>query len=151
MIFVDAIRLAIITLLIVSSLNAQLPSANQKRAPRLEDYPVSDGYNGSPAPLKLTKLDEMQIRERLTDYSKRVANFAGHYEFVMWGCGTNCTAGAIVDLKTGAVHSAPLSEKTKWLPGWERWGICARSWPESIDHPDMPPAIPWQFRAESRL
>jgi hypothetical protein len=49
------------------------------------------------------------------------------------------------------VYSAPLHEKTKWLSGFERWGVCPADWPESIDHPDMPPAIPSQFRADSRL
>jgi hypothetical protein len=33
-------------------------------------------------------------------------NFAGHYCFVYWGCGSNCQDGAVVDLKTGIVYPA---------------------------------------------
>ena len=31
-------------------------------------------------------------------------NFAGHYVLATWGCGTQCTQVAIVDLKTGFVY-----------------------------------------------
>lgn len=33
-------------------------------------------------------------------------NFAGHYCFVYWGCGSNCQNSAVVDLKTGTVYPA---------------------------------------------
>jgi len=31
-------------------------------------------------------------------------NFAGHYCFVWWGCGSNCQNSAIVDTKTGIIY-----------------------------------------------
>lgn len=31
-------------------------------------------------------------------------NFAGHYCFVYWGCGSNCQDSAVVDLITGIVY-----------------------------------------------
>lgn len=31
-------------------------------------------------------------------------NFAGHYCFVYWGCGSPCKSSAVVDLKTGIVY-----------------------------------------------
>jgi len=33
-------------------------------------------------------------------------NFAGHYCFVYWGCGSECQDAAIVDLKKGIVYHA---------------------------------------------
>ena len=33
-------------------------------------------------------------------------NFGGHYCFAYWGCGSNCQAAAVVDLKTGLIYDA---------------------------------------------
>lgn len=33
-------------------------------------------------------------------------NFAGHYCFVYWGCGSECQDAAVVDLNTGVVYPA---------------------------------------------
>ncbi len=32
-------------------------------------------------------------------------NFAGHYSFVYWGCGSPCQMSAVVDLKTGIIYA----------------------------------------------
>lgn len=37
-------------------------------------------------------------------------NFAGHYCFVFWGCGSPCKLSAVVDMKTGKVYDGPTSE-----------------------------------------
>lgn len=75
-------------------------------------------YKGKPAPLKLrgNKLAEMyRTTIRDTYYSKKEMvewhgatglNFAGHYCFVYWGCGSDCQDAAIVDLKSGVVYQA---------------------------------------------
>jgi len=34
-------------------------------------------------------------------------NFAGHYCFAYWGCGSPCQMSAVVDLKTGLVYDGP--------------------------------------------
>jgi len=44
------------------------------------------------------------------DYKQNGVNFAGHYSFVYWGCGSPCTGCAIVDVKTGKVYLGPDSE-----------------------------------------
>jgi hypothetical protein len=36
-------------------------------------------------------------------------NFAGNYRVVLWGCGTSCESGAIVDAATGRVYDLPMS------------------------------------------
>jgi len=43
------------------------------------------------------------------NYKQNGVNFAGHYSFVFWGCGSPCTGCVIVDLKTGKVYSGPDS------------------------------------------
>lgn len=36
-------------------------------------------------------------------------NFAGHYCFAYWGCGSPCQQAAIVDVRTGIVYDAPAA------------------------------------------
>jgi len=38
---------------------------------------------------------------------RRGVNFAGHYVFVEWSCGTNCQQSAVVDAITGRVYPGP--------------------------------------------
>jgi hypothetical protein len=86
--------------------------------PRFEDYPVREKWNGPPAPLKLSTRSERMFRTRLTNAAKESPDFAGHYRFAGWGCGSACAAGAIIDLETGLVYPPPLAgAKT----GWGRW------------------------------
>jgi hypothetical protein len=40
-------------------------------------------------------------------FSQDHANFAGHYSFVYWGCGTTCQSSSIIDRKTGKVYDSP--------------------------------------------
>lgn len=47
--------------------------------------------------------------------------FAGRFREAGWGCGSNCGAGAFIDLSTGRVYPPPLSSKGE---GWERWMYC---------------------------
>jgi hypothetical protein len=110
------------------------------QVPRFQDYLVNEVFGGPAAPLKIPRTAGSDVRAKLPENSSRKPNFAGHYEFVTWGCGTNCTAGAVVDLKTGDVYSPPLTERTEWLPEYRGWGICAQSWDG-----------PWEVRVDSRL
>src|SRR5260370_19211498 len=79
------------------------------RIPRFEDYPVAEVWHAPPAPLKLTSRSERLYRTRLTDASKEAPNFAGHYRFVIWGCGSECISCALIDLQNGKAISPPLS------------------------------------------
>jgi len=78
------------------------------------------------------------FRTRLSDAAKEPANFGGHYRFTVWGCGSNCAAGAVIDLRTGSVFPPPLGGKES---GWDRW----------IISPGMLEGSGIDFRTESRL
>lgn len=45
------------------------------------------------------------------DYKKNGLNFAGHYSFIQWGCGSPCQMSAIVDILTGKVYDGPTAAK----------------------------------------
>ncbi|MFM9027820.1 MAG: hypothetical protein ACKOQ6_07465 [Bacteroidota bacterium] len=48
------------------------------------------------------------FRTRLREgYENPQANFAGHYTFVEWGCGTTCYQSMIIDRKTGKIYDGP--------------------------------------------
>jgi len=107
--------------------------------PRFEDYPVTETWHDTPAPVKLTTASERLFRTNLTNAAKEQPNFAGHYRITYWGCGSNCSAGALVDLQTGDVFPPPLA-KPKGA-GWERWIMCTASFEGADD----------EFRLGSRL
>lgn len=47
---------------------------------------------------------QTRIRE---GYSADTANFAGHYSFVYWGCGSPCLNSVLIDRKTGKIYDSP--------------------------------------------
>lgn len=55
----------------------------------------------------ITRVYRTRISE---DYKQNGVNFAGHYSFTYWGCGSPCAGCAIVDVKTGKVYLGPDSE-----------------------------------------
>jgi len=80
-------------------------------APAFNDYAVKDTYDGTMAKVKLypctyARRYRTAIRET---YQAEKVNFAGHYCFVYWGCGSPCKMAAIVDATTGMVYEAPYS------------------------------------------
>ncbi len=90
--------------------------------PRFEDYPVIETWQGPAASVKITSSSERLFRNQLTEAGKESPNFAGHYRFTDWGCGTRCSAGAVLNLKTGRISAPPLAKKAS---GWEHWIFCA--------------------------
>lgn len=50
-----------------------------------------------------------RIREALTEAAEGRPNFAGRYRLAAWGCGSGCTAGAILDKETGRVTELPFA------------------------------------------
>lgn len=60
----------------------------------------------------LTSKPERRFRTRLLEAAKEQPNFAGHYRVTIWGCGSECASGAVIDLATGQVIAPPLSENT---------------------------------------
>lgn len=52
----------------------------------------------------------VRFKSRITEaYKADSANFAGHYTFVFWGCGSPCASSVIIDRTTGRVYDGPGS------------------------------------------
>lgn len=82
----------------------------QQPPPRFEDYPSATDWQGSASALKLTNRSERLFRTRLLEASNQPPNFASHYRWTVWGCGSNCMSGAVVDLATGQVIAPPMAK-----------------------------------------
>jgi len=104
--------------------------------PRFEDFPVTGSWGHARAILKLTTPSERMFRTNLENAAKEPPNFAGHYRIAYWGCGSNCSAGAMIDLQTGYVFPLPLAKAGG--TGWERWIMCTAAFEGATDefHPD---------------
>jgi hypothetical protein len=44
-----------------------------------------------------------KFRTNLRNAAKEGVNFGGHYILTTWGCGTNCSQGAVIDARNGRV------------------------------------------------
>jgi hypothetical protein len=73
-----------------------------------------------PSSVKFNLRSERMFKTRLTEAARGAPNFAGKLRSAVWGCGSNCAAGAFIDLETGIVYAQPLAKGTR---GWERWMI----------------------------
>src|SRR5690242_7254065 len=80
-----------------------------RHRPRLEDFLVVENWIPPAAPLKLPLRSERMFQTQLVNAAKERPNFAGHYRFTYWGCGSFCSAAALVDLQTGDVFPPPLA------------------------------------------
>lgn len=78
-----------------------------RAAPEFRDYPVTRTFNGTNAAVRLASPAERKFRTMLTQGASNKPNFAGDYILVMWGCGSGCADGAVIDPGSGKVH---------WLP-----------------------------------
>ena len=63
----------------------------------------------SPINLKSNRTARVYKTRISESYKQNGVNFAGHYSFVYWGCGSPCTGCAIIDVRTGKVYSGPDS------------------------------------------
>ena len=92
---------SVIFLLVVLGLGVS--ASAQTRLPGFDQYPAkvervrakSINFKGNP--------DAHRYRAVLTDALKHGVDFGGHYIIAIWGCGTACTAGGIIDARTGDV------------------------------------------------
>ena len=74
-------------------------------------YTVKSIYSGKIARVNFKSNPTARVyRTRISkEYKQNGVNFAGHYSFAYWGCGSPCTGCAIVDVKTGEVYLGPDS------------------------------------------
>jgi hypothetical protein len=74
--------------------------------PQFGDFPSATGFKGPAISPRLAGSDR-QFRTQLLSAGKEPPNFAGHYRFAIWGCGSECVSGAVIDLATGEVIHPP--------------------------------------------
>lgn len=106
---------------------------------KFADY-LPDGYlNGSAKSPDFDGRDKdyRTFRTRIRTGVAEGVNFAGHYAFVVIGCGTECLFASVVDLRTGQVFDFPYGGeenyqmkllfspdsrlvKVRWKGDWER-------------------------------
>lgn len=92
-----------------------------KSVPKFDNYPVTETWQRAAAPVQLTSRSERLFRTQLREAALKAPDFAGHYRFAIWGCGTRCVGGALIDLGTGKVFQPPLAPKKT---GEEHWIFC---------------------------
>jgi hypothetical protein len=93
-------------------LSATVLSAQETAGYRFENYKAK--VIGSPKKASInyqSNKTAKRYRTAITEcYNLSDANFAGHYIVCLWGCGTGCQDGAMVDLTDGKVYDVPLGE-----------------------------------------
>lgn len=79
--------------------------------PAFEAFPAEDIYDGKPAKPVLEPDDDPDSRDSraILDTANRKPDFAGHYTFALWSCGSSCFGAALVDARTGEVFDTPFS------------------------------------------
>jgi len=82
-------------------------AASEQQAPQFSDFPATQYSHMASGKIDLTGDNAKQFRTRLTEGAHQLANFAGHYVVVVWGCGTSCRGGAVIDSFTGRVVFIP--------------------------------------------
>lgn len=111
-----------LVILLLVSVAAQLPAGRKRESlPNFKTFPALEVWKGPPAPLRLLGRDERMFRSNLRTAANLPPNFAGHYHFTTWGCGTRCLAGAVIDLRTGTIFQPPLAAD---VTGEEHWIFC---------------------------
>lgn len=83
--------------------------AQEPWPPTFAQYPTSDTLKGPAAPVDFrSDPDARRFRTLLNSAREDSADLAGHFTFVIWGCGTGCSGHVILDLATGKVYDDTL-------------------------------------------
>ncbi len=78
--------------------------ASNTEIPKFADHKVKVS-KAKPKPIVFRgNKNARMFRTRLREARKGDVNFAGHFIFTSWGCGTGCAYGAIINTKTGRVY-----------------------------------------------
>jgi hypothetical protein len=94
-------------LFLLSTCFAQASQA-QQRVPQFKDFAAGEQYRGKPHAVVLTG-EARNFRTRIKEAAQGKPNFAGHYIVAIWGCGSECLEGAVIDAKTGRVYMLPFT------------------------------------------
>jgi len=95
----------------------------ESKLPRLEDFPEAERGTGSPPKVVLDRPAVRMFRTQFRLAALQPPNFAGHYRIAIWGCGTQCLEGGMVDLATGKIVALP-SPRSLRGKGLEYWRLC---------------------------
>jgi hypothetical protein len=81
-----------------------------------DDFKVKNIDNKSKAKFDLSSNKSARnFRTRLREaYATDTSNFAGHYTFVYWGCGSPCQSSLLIDRQTGKIYF-DQSSRYKWI------------------------------------
>jgi hypothetical protein len=80
----------------------------QVREYRFGQYSVPV-YRGPAAGPNFKSLSgSLNYRTRIREGVKDGVNFAGHYALVLFGCGTFCIGGYLIDIRSGRISDFPL-------------------------------------------
>ena len=74
---------------------------------RYTDFPIDIIYKGEKHAIDFSSNPKYKYYKTVISegYKKGGVNFAGHYCFIYWGCGTECKQSILVDLKTGKIYN----------------------------------------------
>ena len=110
-------RVPIVAVILLSTVSAAIlrgqagsvADAQRPAFPRFEDYPSIESFDGPPAPALVasTRYGRM-FRTRLRNGAQKGPNFAGAFTVVMWGCGSSCQVGVVINANTGALSLQTL-------------------------------------------
>ena len=106
--------------------------AGAQTVPQFRSYSSGPAYNGPHASPILASREAIQYRTRIRTAAASPVNFASLFHLEIWGCGTNCVTGAVVNAQSGDVVFLPFS-------------VCCSS--RSAE----PGFNPIEFRPDSRL
>lgn len=70
---------------------------------RFADYSSGKIYRGKHRPVQIPKKWQ-HMHTRIKNGQSNKIDFASHYKTVIWGCGTQCVGGVMIDARTGKVH-----------------------------------------------
>jgi hypothetical protein len=80
----------------------------QVREHKFEQYSVPV-YRGPAAGPNFKSLKgSLFYKTRIREGFKNGVNFAGHYALVIFGCGTGCRGGYLIDIRSGRIFDFPL-------------------------------------------
>lgn len=94
-------RLAFVICAIASSV---IGTYAQRGLPRFAQFPATVERAKAKSIDFKRNPEARTFRTRLTAALRRGVNFSGRYVVTVWGCGTGCLSGAIIDARTGDVH-----------------------------------------------
>jgi hypothetical protein len=96
------------TVLLVAALST---AQSQAVPPTFEAYPASETFKGPPAAPRLNSASARMFRTELRRQAATGPNFAGHFTFAIWGCGSGCSSFAVLDAVTGQVTFPTFSSE----------------------------------------